>query len=84
MPHRRGLASVLHSKMGLEPWTTIDDVGTDCSPPQRFTPEDLKPAEDSSQESAFVKNTLNDLGFNSKRRAGINSKLVTLENIMGM
>ena len=83
MPHKRGLARVLHAKVGLEPWTTIDDVGTDCSPSQCFTPDDLKREEESSQDSTSIKNTLSDLGFTTEWKSSIDSKLVTLENNVG-
>ena len=71
MPHKRGLARVLHAKVGLEPWTTIDDVGTDCSPSQCFTPDDLKREEESSQDSTSIKNTLSDLGFTTEWKCRI-------------
>ena len=82
MPHKKGPAQVLHAaKVGLDPWTTLDDVGTDGSLSQCYTPEEFAPKEDiSSQESAVatVGNALNDLGFTPEWKKSIDNKLVNL------
>ena len=85
LPHRRGLARVLHAKAGLEPWSTLDDVGTDCSPSQCYTPYALKePDEPSTQDNAeSVKACVADLGFTLEWKNSIDSRLGRLEGNVG-